>query len=31
LQDGGAPVAGVLRHLDASAWKKFEDEFLKIQ
>lgn len=31
LQDGGAPVAGVLRHLDASEWKKFEDQFLKIQ
>jgi glycine cleavage system H protein len=31
LQDGGAPVTGVLRHLDAPAWKKFEDEFLKIQ
>jgi glycine cleavage system H protein len=31
LQDGGVPVTGVLRHLDASAWKKFEDEFLKIQ
>jgi glycine cleavage system H protein len=31
LQDGGAPVTGVLRHLDASAWKKFEDEFLHIQ
>ncbi|HYK90746.1 MAG TPA: hypothetical protein VE398_18380 [Acidobacteriota bacterium] len=31
LQDGGTPVAGVLRHLDASVWKKFEDEFLKIQ
>ncbi len=31
LQDGGAPVAGLLRNLDASVWKKFEDEFLKIQ
>jgi glycine cleavage system H protein len=31
LQDGGAPVAGVLKHMDASAWKKFEDEFMKIQ
>ncbi len=31
LQDGGAPVPGVLGQLDASAWKKFEDEFLKIQ
>lgn len=31
LQDGGAPVTGVLRQLDASAWKKFEDEFLQIQ
>ncbi len=31
LQDGGAPAAGVLKRLDASAWKKFEDEFLRIQ
>jgi len=31
LQDGGVPVAGLLRHLGASEWKKFEDEFLKIQ
>ena len=31
LQDGGAPVTGVLKHLNASAWKKFEDEFLEIQ
>jgi glycine cleavage system H protein len=31
LQDGGAPVVGVLRHLDASAWRKFEDEFLQIK
>ncbi len=31
LQDGGAPVAGVLRHVDTSVWKRFEDEFLRIQ
>ncbi len=31
LQDGGAPVPGVLRHMDEAAWRKFEDEFLKIQ
>ncbi len=31
LQDGGAPVAGVLGQLDAAAWKKFEDEFLQIR
>ncbi len=32
IQDGGAPVAGVLRHLDDPvAWKRFEDEFLQVR
>jgi glycine cleavage system H protein len=32
IQDGGAPVAGALRHLDdPDAWKRFEDEFLQVR
>ena len=31
LQDGGTPAPGLLKHLDASAWKQFEAEFLKVQ
>jgi glycine cleavage system H lipoate-binding protein len=32
IQDGGAPVAGALKHLDdPAAWKRFEDEFLQVQ
>lgn len=30
LQDGGAPAPGMLKHLDASAWKRFEAEFLNV-
>ncbi len=30
LQDGGAPAAGALRHLNAEGWKRFEDEFLQV-
>jgi glycine cleavage system H lipoate-binding protein len=30
MQDGGAPVAGVLKHFDGTAWKRFEDTFLQI-
>jgi len=28
LQDGGAPVEGVLSHMSDDAWSKFQDEFL---
>lgn len=28
LQDGGVPVAGVMRDAPAEAWKRFEQEFL---
>ena len=28
LQDGGAPVEGVLRYMSDEAWGKFQDEFL---
>jgi len=31
LQDGGAPAPGLLKHLDASAWKRFEAEFLSVE
>jgi len=31
LHDGGAPVPGLLKNLDASGWKKFESEFLKVE
>ncbi len=29
LQDGGVPAPGALLHLDADAWKRFEQEFLQ--
>jgi glycine cleavage system H lipoate-binding protein len=28
LQDGGEPADGLLEHLDAPAWERFESEFL---
>jgi glycine cleavage system H protein len=31
LQDGGAPAVGALKHMDAGAWQKFEEEFLQVQ
>ena len=31
LQDGGAPVAGALKHMDEGVWKKFEEAFLEVQ
>jgi glycine cleavage system H protein len=31
LHDGGTPAPGLLKHLDASGWKKFESEFLKVE
>jgi len=31
LQDGGSPAPGLLKHLDASAWKRFEAEFLSVE
>jgi glycine cleavage system H protein len=31
LHDGGAPAPGLLKHLDASGWKKIEAEFLKVE
>jgi glycine cleavage system H lipoate-binding protein len=31
LQDGGAPAPGMLHHLDASGWKRFEAEFLQVR
>ncbi len=31
LQDGGVPAPGLLKHLDASAWKHFEAEFLNVE
>ena len=29
LQDGGAPIEGVLTHMSDDAWGKFQNEFLK--
>jgi hypothetical protein len=31
LQDGGAPAAGALEHLDAAAWQRFEEDFLNVE
>lgn len=31
LQDGGAPVSGLLKHVDPSGWKRFEGEFLTVE
>lgn len=30
LQDGGPPVAGAMRHLDAEVWDRFDREFLSV-
>jgi len=31
LHDGGAPVQGVLRHMDSEVWRNFEQEFLQAE
>jgi glycine cleavage system H protein len=30
IQDGGAPIAGALRHLEPGAWSRIEEEFLRV-
>ncbi len=31
IQDGGAPSAGVLKHLDSGKWMQFEEQFLQVR
>ncbi len=31
LQDGGPPVAGVMKHMPESVWNRFEREFLEVR
>jgi glycine cleavage system H protein len=30
LQDGGPPIAGAMKHVDAEVWERFDREFLSI-
>ncbi len=31
LQDGGPPIAGVMKHMPESVWNRFEREFLEVR
>jgi glycine cleavage system H lipoate-binding protein len=31
LQDGGPPIAGAMKQLDESVWRRFEQEFLQVR